>query len=75
MTTDVALLSKINTLPPDLKVEVLKYVDFLLYTQQEANETLAIKAKETPKAGFGRMQFIMAEDFDAPLDDFKEYME
>lgn len=74
MTTDVALFAKINTLPPELKTDVLKYVDFLLFAQTKENEKNATEAKKTPKAGFGRVQYVMSDDFDAPLDDFAEYM-
>ncbi len=27
------------------------------------------------RAGFSKARFVMSEDFNAPLDDFKEYME
>jgi len=34
------------------------------------------KEKRTPKAGFAKGTFVfVAPDFDAPLDDFKAYME
>jgi hypothetical protein len=33
------------------------------------------KFKKHPKAGCMKGTFVMAEDFDVPLDDFKEYME
>ena len=32
-------------------------------------------AKKTPKLGCMKGKIWMADDFDAPLDDFKEYME
>jgi hypothetical protein len=32
-------------------------------------------AKKTPKPGCMKGKIWMADDFDAPLDDFKEYME
>ena len=72
MTTDLTLLSKIITLPPNLKEDVLKYINYLLVSQGE--EVAFAKAKKTPKAGFSRVNFVMAADFDAPLDDFNEYM-
>ena len=74
MTTDVALFAKIHTLPPELKADVLKYVDFLLFVQTKENEKPTIEGIKTPKAGFGRVQYVMSDDFDAPLEDFAEYM-
>jgi hypothetical protein len=72
MTTDLRLFGKILSLPPNLKEDVLKYINFLLFSQ--GNEMTSKKAKKTPKAGFSQVNFIMSDDFDAPLDDFKEYM-
>ncbi|MBL7979255.1 MAG: DUF2281 domain-containing protein [Bacteroidetes Order II. Incertae sedis bacterium] len=74
MTTDATLFAKIHTLPPELKADVLKYIDFLLFTQNQENEKPKMEAQKTPKAGFGRVQYVMSDDFDAPLEDFAEYM-
>lgn len=73
MTTDLRLFGKILSLPPNLKEEVLRYINFLLFSQE--NEIVPKTVKKTPKAGFSRVNFVMSADFDAPLDDFKEYME
>ena len=32
------------------------------------------KSKKTRKAGFSKATFTMSEDFNAPLEDFKDYM-
>lgn len=67
-TTD--LFIKIQSLPEDLQKQVQDFVEFLLQ-----------RKKTTPKAGKKRIAGLMkgqihiADDFDAPLDDFKEYME
>lgn len=45
MTTDVALLSKIYTLAPELKVEAMKYVDFLLYAKKKQVKPLQSRQK------------------------------
>ena len=35
----------------------------------------ALKKPKTRRAGFSRARFVMPPDFNAPLDDFKEYMQ
>jgi hypothetical protein len=72
MTTDLTLMSKIFSLPPHLKEDVLKYVHFLLFQEKKQTERVF---KKTPKAGFSKIEFKMSLDFDAPLEDFKDYME
>jgi len=66
--TELQLYTKLSSLPPVLKAEVADFVDFLLSKKKKA-----IKSKQ-PKFGCAKDQFKMAADFDAPLDDFKEYM-
>jgi hypothetical protein len=39
--------------------------------EKEPNENSEVTK---PQFGFMKNQFVMSEDFDAPLDDFKEYM-
>jgi len=61
------LLALIEKLPPDSKKEV-----------EDLVETLAIKSRKEARAPreFGSLKdFItyMADDFDAPLEDFKDY--
>ena len=63
------LFKKLNNLPEHLKAEVLDFVEFLLAKQQK-NQPQAAK----PKFGSAKGQFKMSDDFDAPLDDFKEYV-
>lgn len=66
MTTTI-LISKINSLPPSILNEVNDFVDFL---RAKHNKT---KIKER-KFGCAKGLIVMNEDFDAPLEDFKEYM-
>ncbi|MCO6482101.1 MAG: DUF2281 domain-containing protein [Flavobacteriales bacterium] len=64
------LLVKINSMPEHLRKKVLAYIEALIAGQP--------KPKETPKkrmAGLSKGKIWIADDFDAPLDDFKEYME
>ena len=65
---NISLYNKINSLPEELKKEVKDYVEFL-----------QAKTKKSPKKKlrtFGSLkgQIQMSEDFDAPMEDFKDYM-
>lgn len=72
MTNEQFLFQEIQTLPENLKQEVLHFVQFLKHKQTAAAEP------ETPpkkrKAGSAKGMFIMTEAFDEPLEDFAEYM-
>ncbi|MBW8049247.1 MAG: DUF2281 domain-containing protein [Cytophagales bacterium] len=62
------LYTKVNSLPENLKVEVFDFVDFLLQKDKKK------KKKHSLKAGCLKGTFIMSDDFDEPLEDFKDYM-
>jgi hypothetical protein len=51
-----------------LKNEALDFIEFLIHK----NENL--KIPNHPKSGFLKGSFSVQNDFDEPLDDFKEYM-
>lgn len=62
-------------LPPEIRKQAEDYIEFLLlkYQQTEAPEP----KPENPRAklyGMYKGKMKMAEDFDAPLEDFKAYM-
>ncbi|TAF23941.1 MAG: DUF2281 domain-containing protein [Runella slithyformis] len=61
------LVAKIEKLPPEKQVEVEDFVDFL------ASRKL-VYAEKKPVFGSFKGKIEMADDFDEPLDDFKEYM-
>lgn len=66
--TDLRLYSELSALPPDLKKEVQ---DFIAFLKTKAREQNTNKQREFGAAkGF----FEMHNDFDEPLDDFKDYM-
>ena len=69
MTEEKAILSQIQQLPEQLKQEVLHYIEFLQAKYNAQNQ----KPKNR-KAGSAEGKFKLAPDFDAPLEDFKEYM-
>ena len=68
MTSDFNLYTKIEILPENLKKQVADYIDLLLKKYSKPNTTI--------EAGFGsaKGKIKMADDFDAPLDEFKDYM-
>ena len=66
--TDLRLYTELSTLPSDLKKEVHDFSKFL--------KTKARKEKPKKQREFGTAKgfFKMHDNFDEPLDDFKEYM-
>lgn len=66
--TDAQIFYRLHDLKPSLKSEVYDFIEFLLQKQMK-NE----QAKK-PQFGCAKNKFVISKDFDAPLDDFKEYM-
>ena len=64
------LYIKISSLPSDLKQELETFVDGLLKRRKKIQP----EKNERP-IGIMKGEFWMSDDFDGPLDDFKEYME
>ncbi len=64
----VDLRAKLDSLPEHLKQEVADFIDFLKTKNQ------GDRSRPTPVFGSAKGKIKMAADFDAPLDDFKEYM-
>jgi hypothetical protein len=68
------ILKKIIALPSELQKEVIDFIDFL-ELKVKKNKIIS-EPKNKRKAGFAKGTFQnMSDDFDKPLDDFKEYME
>lgn len=69
---EATLLEKFYRLPAHSQEAVARFIDFLLSeTKQPKNG-----AKAEKRTGFGSWKGIrLSADFDAPLEDFKEYME
>jgi hypothetical protein len=65
---DISIYNQISMLPGELKEEVLHFTEFLKSTVQGKSP---IKEREF---GCAKNAFIMADDFDGHLDDFKDYM-
>jgi hypothetical protein len=66
--TDLKLYTELYTLPADLKKEVQDFIEFL---KSKVKKQGPVKQR---KFGSAKGFFIMHEDFDEPLEDFKEYM-
>jgi hypothetical protein len=67
------LLNTLEKLPEPLQQEILHYAEFLA---EKYSKTVP-QTTTSNHQGFGSWQgqIIMAEDFDEPLEDLKEYME
>jgi Protein of unknown function (DUF2281) len=65
-----SIYTKIHLLPPNRLEELMLFVDFLLH-QEAAPKPLPTKRRQF---GCAKGKIKMSMDFDAPLDDFKEYM-
>ncbi len=65
------ILSQLYTLPENLKTEVLR---FILFLKSESESDTVIAEKKQRVFGRSKGRYKMADDFDAPLDDFNEYM-
>ncbi len=69
--SDIQLIQQISSLPKDLQKQVADFVEFLK-TKSEAES----ESKEKKNRQFGKFKGLisMSDDFDEPLEDFKEYM-
>ena len=64
--SDELILEKVKHLPAPQKEQVLDFIEFLGSKYEK---------RPRPKFGSGKGTFEMMPDLDAPLDDFKEYVE
>ena len=71
MIQDKQLLDEFHALPPDKQAEV---IDFLGYLRSKSLRSTHPKG---PRGSYGSLKetFQMAEDFNEPLEDFRDYME
>jgi len=68
--TDKLIIKNIQLLPEQLKKEAL---DFILFLQKRVSDKKNIPVAKR-KFGSHKGKYILSKDFDAPLEDFKEYM-
>ncbi|NOQ34696.1 MAG: DUF2281 domain-containing protein [Methylococcaceae bacterium] len=72
LVNDKLLINELHQLPESLKLEALHYITFL--KQQYLEKTTVVPTKKRT-FGSAKGKYKLSEDFDAPLDDFKDYME
>jgi len=68
------ILEKLGALPESLKMEVLHYIEFLSERYAEPEVEPLTSQKKRGGLGILKGKIWMADDFDAPLEDLKEYM-
>ncbi|MBF2085224.1 DUF2281 domain-containing protein [Thermoleptolyngbya sp. C42_A2020_037] len=66
------IVEKLEKLPEPLQTEVLHYIEFLL-DKYVPDMSVQVEPKKR-KAGLLKGKIWMADDFDAPLEDLKDYM-
>jgi hypothetical protein len=70
-----SLNEKIEMLPLHKQQEVMDFVDFLYASQNSKEADSRVQAKKRIMAGCMKGTFgEMSDDFNEPLDDFKDYM-
>ncbi|MEO8734171.1 MAG: DUF2281 domain-containing protein [Flavobacteriales bacterium] len=69
------LFVKIESLPADLRKQVTDFVEFLLKRKAAPEGGENDSELKKPVPGLLKGKIWIADDFDEPLDDFKEYME
>ena len=71
----IDLVAKIEKLSPEKQVEVEDFIDFLVSKRSStSDQENAPHGEKNPLFGSSPGMFVMHDDFDAPLDDFKDYM-
>jgi hypothetical protein len=61
--------NKFESLPSNLKKEAMEYLEKLF-----SNNKPEVKTNHIPKRGTLKGKIVIHDDFDEPLEDFKEYM-
>ncbi len=70
--TNQLILFQLQQLPETRKQEVLDFIGYL-FSKHQIGKTPT--KKNRPQFGRTKGKYRMAEDFDAPLEIFKDYME
>ncbi|MFH7241319.1 MAG: DUF2281 domain-containing protein [Spirulina sp.] len=67
------LIETIEKLSPDLQTKILHYAEYLA-AKYAKNLSSEASPRQYRQAGTMKGMFTMADDFDAPLEDLKDYM-
>lgn len=68
------LMQEAQGLSEEALMEVVRFVRFIKSEDRTAGAAKTAEPRKVRQAGGFRGQIWMAEDFDAPMDEFKEYM-
>jgi hypothetical protein len=68
--TSLSIYTKLESLPPQLKKEAISFIDSLL---KKSNKKDANK-KRVPVFGYAKGKIHLSDDFDEPLEEFKDYI-
>lgn len=69
-----AILEKLDNLPTYLQNEVLHFIEFLAERHLQTPSELEEQGRKPSLFGVWKGEIAMADDFDAPLEDMKDYM-
>ncbi len=81
MVTETEIIQTITQMPESLKQELWHYANYLINNYSTTIAPPETSQEETPikkrRSGILQGTFVLplVDDFDEPLDDFKEYME
>lgn len=70
--TSLSIYTKLETLPSDLKEEAKRFIDELIKNNTYPSDNTDKRKDRVFGSLKGKIQ--LSDDFDAPLDDFKDYM-
>lgn len=72
-----AILEKLERLPAPLQQQVLHYIDSLIEAQNSSLKQPDMSEPVAKRGGLGiwKDKIWIADDFDASLEDFREYMQ
>jgi len=71
---ETTILEHLQQLPESLQQDVLHYIESLLKQQAGINPLEATPPNRQQAFGIWQGKVRMSDDFDAPLDDLKDYM-
>jgi hypothetical protein len=72
--TSLSLYTKLETLPSELKKEAKMLIDKLLENNQSKRDSSKPSVVKERKFGSLKGKIQLSDDFDAPLDEFNDYM-
>ncbi len=69
------ILSKFELMPKPFQKEVLDFMEFLIHKHSILKDKEKSGESEPyPRFGSGKGYYIISENFDEPIEDFKDYM-